>query len=245
MWKSSRAESSQEAEQPPVGWFQFCGSSDSRDTATWSIDARGGRHGIRWFQGDLAEVTLPAGDSRCWLSLEPVGQDPLPMLEEHFVRGDELHLWYPQQQSRYALRLMLRPVSVAAETLVLEIVLAIETDLLDSHPMIDAVSVGSEVHSLMEPRAASGSVGSPPITTSEKVTGRIAVLLGPHDSPFTSDLSGSDELRLRLFGEFLEKGVIRKARPWVVFRPSTEPWDETELRRLSQKLHESPLPLTT
>jgi hypothetical protein len=44
----------------------------------------------------------------------------------------------------------------------------------------------------------------------------IAIMIGPHDRPFTSDRS-SGELRLRLFGDFLEKGVIRKARVWIAF----------------------------
>ena len=51
-------------------------------------------------------------------------------------------------------------------------------------------------------------------------------------------------LRLRLFGDFLEKGVIRKARPWIVITRGETPPSESELESLWKSLCESPLPLT-
>jgi len=67
---------------------------------------------------------------------------------------------------------------------------------------------------------------------------------GPHDQPFTTNHSTDSLLRLRLFGEFLEKGVIRRGRPWLVIDVSGQVPAENRLVSLWQQLCGSPVPLT-
>lgn len=214
--------------------------------SVWSIDARGGVHGIG---------TDPADDSIGGaVTFAPVEHDAFPIADEQFVRGDQWHVNYPQGDHSYALRLQWVPIETTSTRLVIEACLSIQTDLLDSNPTIDIDApcerVGSlGVHDARYPDHASdqteaGCPGSPPISIANSSGHTIAVLLGPHDAPFTSNHSTDTRLRLRLFGEFLERGVIRRARPWIVIdRSGTRPTDD-ELQSLWQQLVQSPLPLT-
>ena len=206
----------------------------------WSLDARGGKADIRLLPGDL--LTDPqSGGAAEWLRLAPVDQPVLPDLEEQFVRGKELHLYYPQGESDFGLRLALEPIRSTPENLVLQVTVDVQTSLLDSHPKLDIVASGGEVRSLAVDDLA-GHGGSPPITVCDAAA-TVAVLLGPHDAPFTTNQSLAQEIRLRLFGDFLEKGVIRKARPWVIIDRGREIGDP-QLRRIWRELSQSPLPLT-
>ena len=247
MWKTLPDENAIE------GLVQIVAGDDNRRRPVWSVDARGGARGIRVIRHD-ADGSEP--DSRdTVVALQPVGRDSLPVLAEQFIRGDELHLSYPQREGSFALRLVLKTIALTDRALVLEVVLSVQTDLLDSHPKIDIVagpgrtrrlSETQHSHPVTRPAAATGSA---PIAVCGHSLGEVAVLLGPRDCPFTRDQSGDDELRLRLFGDFLEKGVIRKARPWIVVSgfdgdPSAEPMDDAGLRDRWLELSESPLPLT-
>jgi hypothetical protein len=71
-----------------------------------------------------------------------------------------------------------------------------------------------------------------------------SLLLAPRDQPAAHDQSDAEQLQVALFGSFLEKGVIRKSRPWLVFR-SGRPSTTHELAGWYERLCRSPLPLTT
>jgi hypothetical protein len=88
------------------------------------------------------------------------------------------------------------------------------------------------------------TTGAPSISLLRGNTTSLAIILDPHDSPATSDRSCGHLLCLRLFGDFLEKGVIRTARPWIVVDRSGDPELAERLKSLHQQLCKRPLPLS-
>ncbi|MEM1070004.1 MAG: hypothetical protein AAGI63_13975 [Planctomycetota bacterium] len=206
--------------------------------ASWSLNARGGDAGI----------AVLGEDGQRLFEFAAVEDDQLPVADEQFVRRDQWHVNFPQGESSYALRMVFRPLQVDAMQLVLESTVSIQTSLLDTHPKIDLNIDCRDIDSFV-PDDPSGdntldTKGSAPISVAKNRDVSIAVLLGPHDSPFTTNHSTDTLLRLRLFGDFLEKGVIRRARPWVVIDRSGETPSEEQLTELYRKLCGSPLPLS-
>lgn len=262
----------------------------------WSLQIAGGLNGIRLAKRDPASnrssVRADSGGNGSPLfSIGPAGSDRFPDLAEAFVRGDELHLDYPQGDGAYSVAVVCRVVEsqvVESETtesragrLVTEWTIAIQTSRLESHPMLDLWAGGNPVRrfTAAEDPPAAGEVPSAtaypeqaaypeqvektgvggdrvprraaPITAVRGDGASVAVLLAPGDFPWTLDLSDDHGLRQRLFGDFLEKGVIRKARPWVVVEetpnPVSENWgggEASDLIRRWQQLCRTPLPLT-
>ena len=216
--------------------------------ATWTvgrrsitIDARGGPHGIQ-----IASDGPPA------LALCPVDDHKLPSAGEQFVRGKQWNVNFPQYDSSqgdssYALRLSFDAIESTDQRMIIEVCVSIQTDLLDLHPKLDAEIDCDDIDSIV-PSDPYGNdqvtgVGTAPISVAKGKGGSTSVLLGPHDHPFTTNHSTDMLLRLRLFGDFLEKGVIRKARPWIVFDYDKR-GDDISLENSWRQLCESPLPLT-
>jgi hypothetical protein len=200
------------------------------------VDARGGGHGIKLSVPDSAPVSF------C-----PIDEDKLPQACEQYVRGSSWHVNYSQGDSSYALRLSFEPITTRDDCLVIEVCVSIQTDLLDLHPKLDVQVDCDDIDSVV-PHSEFGDdavrgVGVAPISIAKRSTSSTSVLLGPHDHPFTTNHSTDMNLRLRLFGDFLEKGVIRKARPWIVFDLGKTA-DEEVLQQTWTQLCESPLPLT-
>ncbi|TWU47317.1 hypothetical protein Poly51_51170 [Rubripirellula tenax] len=198
----------------------------------WKFDARGGSAGIQCGA----------------LSLASVDDDRLPAAGEQFVRGNQWHVNYPQGDESFALRLVLSPIASTSDRLVVEACISIQTDLLDTHPKIDVDVMCDDIDSFVPSDQwgddeVRGS-GVAPISLAKSKGHSIAVLLGTHDSPFTTNHSTDSLLRLRLFGDFLEKGVIRRALPWIVIDRSGTLPTESELTQLWQQLVASPIPLT-
>lgn len=212
MWKTDETDDQQ------MGLATWC-----EGESTWSLDVRGGEHGIRVLDGDSDEL----------LRLATVGDETLPVIAEQFVRGNELHVWLPQSDGRYGVRIAWMPVMSGESCLVLEATISIETDLLDSHPTLDVIADCQSV-------SRAGDAG---VSVARRESNSTSVLLGNHDSPFTSDQSTDQQVSLRLFGDFLEKGVIRVARPWFVLTNSAQAPSEMELENRLGQLNASPLPL--
>lgn len=176
--------------QSPLQWqARGVGIADLMDDAQQvrvTIDARGGGRPIR------------IGHADAWFEIDVPGDGELPPSDEQYVRGQTLHIMYPQSSEQFAVRLAIEPIHWVdqsdggdlAETIVLECRMSVQTDLLHSHPTLDVVAGG--------------------VSDSAAAT----ILLSHHDRPHTTI---SDPKRVTLFGEFLEKGVIRKAQPWFVF----------------------------
>ncbi len=177
----------------------------------------------------------------------------LPLASEQYVRRSRYFINYPQGDGNYAIRLALEPIESLPDSLVLEASISIQTDLLDSHPMLDLAAEGISVDSFShegEPtnwdsNVESGSTGAPSISVVRGKATSTAILLGPHDSPFTSNRSSQHLLCLRLFGDFLEKGVIRTARPWIVVDRASRAEFPERLFQWHRQLCQSPLPLSS
>ena len=193
----------------------------------WHFDVRGGHHGISLRAANCSEPCI---------QIVPVDDQTISDATEQFVRGRQLHVSFPQQSNRFGVRIVIEPIQCEEEFVVFEFTISIQTSLLDLHPMLDIVSKGKTTQN------EKPSNGSPGVSIIESSNLTTAILLGQHDSPFTTDHSSETEVSLRLFGDFLEKGVIRKARPWFVV--STKPRDEISLVKLLENLNDSPLPLT-
>lgn len=207
----------------------------------WQIDPRGGtlcpdassdlRVRVDAF-GGTDPITMSAGG----LSIEvhPVQTAVLPSLDEHFVRDDQWHANLPQSTTRFGIRLAFDQIPLNDHVVALECRLSVQTDLLDSHPELDLRLCGGT------PTMVSPDDDVPPVAT---VIGSndffAAVLLSSNDAPHTKLLS-TDPPSLRLFGDFLEKGVIRRARPWIIFGRFTG----DDLKTWQQQLSDSPVPLT-
>lgn len=161
------------------------------------IDARGGGQPIR--------LSSPHGE----FEIDVPGDGELPPADEQFVCDSTLHILFPQNSEQFAIRMAIEPIDLhdaddaklvagddmAAAGIVLECRLSVQTDLLDSQPMLD-LCVGKD------------SVdGQEPWTTEQ-------IVLSRYDRPHTTH---DDPGKLRLFGDFLEKGVIRRAQPWLIF----------------------------
>lgn len=229
MWKSN---------QVGIATWQSEGSP-------WNFDARGGESGIGLVVNN--EDGPQSSQLNRIVSLNPVDQDTLPTAAEQYVRGNRWSVNYPQQESSFALRLAFEPIESQDDLLVLEVTMSIQTDLLDTHPKIDLDALCHDIDSFV-PDDPTGDddvdrSGSAPISVARNPGHYAAILLGNHDSPFTTNHSTDSLLRLRLFGDFLEKGVIRKARPWIVIDRSGRPADEVRMEAWWRRLCESPLPL--
>ena len=186
--------------------------------ATWNtgsqvvqVDARGGANGIKVSAHDASPV-----------SFSPMEGDDLPDACEQYVRGSGWHVNYSQGDSSYALRLSFEAIETAVQRVVIEVCVSIQTDLLDLHPKldieVDCQDIDSDVpHSDFQDDTVRDS-GVAPISIAKLASSSTSILLGSHDHPFTSNHSTDMTLRLRLFGDFLEKGVIRKASSMDRFR---------------------------
>ncbi len=214
--------------------------------STWHFDARGGERGIGVLSIEEIDSEEYADEARA-VSFAPVGDDRLPVAGEQYVRGDQWHVNYPQEDCSYGLRFAFAIVESSQDQLLLEVAISVQTDLLDSHPQLDIEVMCNDIDSFV-PSDALGDdevqgAGSAPISLAKGTAYSTAVLLGAHDSPFTTNHSTDSLLRLRLFGDFLEKGVIRKARPWIVIQRTANPTPQTQLESSWNRLCESPLAL--
>lgn len=165
-------------------------------------------------------------------------EERLPRPADDFLRDSEWHISCPQGDASdsvgtFGVHLVASHVATQVGALVMELIVSIQTTLLDSEPTLDL--------KLQSDTAVSSSADNA-IHTAEVGSQRWSILLGPHDAPFTTNQSTSHELDLRLFGEFMEKGVIRKGRPWIVVESTSTA--AADLGKILQQLTDSPLPLT-
>jgi len=196
---------------------------------------------------------FPLLDSVSTVRLSAIEGQRLPEASEQYVRQDRLTINYPQGDGLYAIRLSLEPMACSSQVLVFEVTVSIQTDLLDTHPMLDLSVGGGEALSypaqVDQDNWRADLQDSPSGANGINLVNRddvsVAILLDRHDAPTTTSLSDAQHLRLRLFGDFLEKGVIRTARPWIVMDRSGQPIATETLEQLFNDLEQRPLPLAT
>ena len=203
------------------------------DSAAWSIEAFGGDAPFRVSGGPSVSKNLKQTEICRFCGVD----ESLPPAVEEFIRGNEFHVRAPQKDGAFGVRMTFESIATDFDVSILEVTVAVQTSLLDSHPMVDLIVDGD--HSTGD----QSSTDSPSISVVGLGDSEVAVLLDRHDSPFTANRSDADGLKLRLFGDFLEKGVIRKARPWLVYAP-TGKLEAKQLQALLDQLNNSPLPLT-
>jgi hypothetical protein len=106
---------------------------------------------------------------------------------------------------------------------------AVETTFLDCHPMLEVLVHGKEHESYSTGGFADDETAlpasmvvnetanlAPPILSIRNHGDSLAVMLPPRDWPMTGFRDDVGGCYYRLFEEFLEKGVIRKSRIWIV-----------------------------
>jgi len=151
----------------------------------------------------------------------------LPPCSECYIRGDALHISFPLSQANpIALELVMTAIEADQQMLVVESVIGIHTSLLDSHPNLQ-LEVGSghpgfprwgrvgweqthdESNSIWLRAAERSPLEGPGVSTS--------LLCDRRDLSSLSSITGNHVTGVRFFGDFLEKGVIRKVQPWWVW----------------------------
>ncbi|XZE52600.1 hypothetical protein SH139x_004302 [Planctomycetaceae bacterium SH139] len=189
-----------------------------------------------------------------------------PAMTENYFRGHDAIAMMPQDAtSSFGLVVTQRVSFCEANFCALETIIAVQTSLLDSLPTIDLISdfggqpltlvpAAGEADPLSEhavlpsTRNNSSLTQIPAVielnaTPSHSAAGSTVLMLPPSDRAAASELEPSaTHLHIRLLAEFLEKGVIRKARFWTV-RWAEQP-AESAVAQLYQRLLCEPLPLT-
>lgn len=193
--------------------------------------------------GGAAGIELGDRSGALQLAVANVGDDLLPLAGEQYVCGDAWKVDFPQSIGKFSLRLSVRVVQATPTRIIWEPTFSLQTSLLDSAPSL-ALTARGEPDERVRPWVdeLSESVCVAACRTPEG--GQMIVLLGPNDAPSTKNRCSRTRLDLRIFGEFLEKGVIRKARPWIVMDRSGSGVSETDLADYCTQLCHTPLPLT-
>lgn len=153
-------------------------------------------------------------------------------LGEAYVRQKDLIAMFPESAPwRFGYQVDLRGVSLdLPDRLVLEIWLSVQTSLLDSHPQLE-----------LQLRGESFKLSVDDCWTSE--SSRLGLLLHPLDRLDCQIEPTKDGLAMRVFGRFMEKGVIRRMRFQLIANQQSQParyWHER-----FEEFSDSPLPLTT
>ena len=216
-----------------------------------------GRLEIELTQPDAGLQFIAENHSSELFRLAATDPGPLPALGECYLRQGDLLAEYPQaNENRFGFHLQLKRIDVGVQS-VLELVVAVNTNLLDCHPMLDLHVPGTETrrHRPTFQMAATLPPPSMPLIANQdhlaapiteyktKSSLNLAVMLPPRDWPVTGYYRERIELpaRFRLFEEFLEKGVIRKSRVWLAVIDQA-PFD---LGPMYAELCGMPLPLAT
>jgi hypothetical protein len=192
---------------------------------------------------------------------------------ERFIRGDELHLSLSDRGTDFAgavstdtnrtdsestdtepiaLELVLMAIEADEELLVLESVVSLTTSLLDSYPAVElqlgrvgaadpgwsdaAWSVCDNTALATYLTGRSSQIGFKPVVST-------SLLCGDRDRVSLDAGALADRGTVRFFGDFLEKGVIRKVQPWWLW--SCEPLYPRAVARIAEQLARRPLPLTS
>jgi hypothetical protein len=215
----------------------------------WCLDVQAGSRGI------TAQMVVAKGSPES-LAIELDGGF-LPPLKDSFLRGSDLHLNLPQDDlpaqagsfaaastqpgaiqagmTQAGLEAVLSVLRSDADVLVLEAAIGLQTQWLDVHPAV-RVQLPFGGTAVMSERGSSLVVRNQDSGVSR--TASLVVLIDERDrwsvTPSTTD-------GVRFFGDFMEKGVIRKVQPWFVW--SRRVIDEAFLETLLASLGSRPLPL--
>lgn len=189
-----------------------------------------------------------------------------PFQQDCYTRLGDLIAAYPQRDSRkFNVQLDYRLLDSSLDGLLVELWISIQTYLLDSHPSVsvrcalalanfssytssdtDELSISATSHFSMS-KANDASNVRPIAAMSGRIAENgpcIAWLTHPRDQFDTTWMPSpdNDALEGRLFGHFMEKGVIRRGRMRCFI--SQHPLDLFQLQKEYRAFTGSPLPLT-
>lgn len=221
--------------RPASATWQLDGSHASLCTASikCSLDLANGTH----------EVAIHAPDALSHLQLWQLHQlQDLP-LTEAYVRLSDLVACYgegpafPFHTDIYWT--VFDTAELATALLVLQLIISVRTDRLETHPELDLVSTAAQPDIELISCEAGRAVR---VVLNDQL--HLAEFATDEDSPeltLVGDEGGRSFSR-RLFGHFLEKGVIRRARLFAAVIPAeTSP---AEVRELCDQLAATKWPLT-
>jgi hypothetical protein len=179
-------------------------------------------------------------------------------VDDWFARGSDLMVRYAQSETeRFAFQIDFRRVpeeQLGECDCGWDVWLSVQTQLLDAHPALEVShAIPGGQWSVLP---GSGGLGAQPqvgALFSKTQLGCMAMLVHPSDQPQTEWLTpvgqsgGSvpmqqDESGVRLLGDFMEKGVIRRARLRCLW--SGQPLSAEQLADCMAEFAECPLPLT-
>ncbi len=179
--------------------------------------------------------------------------------EEIYVRGDDLICRYGQsKEDLFAFQLDWQLLSAAGPFAIgAELWLSVQTDLLDTQPELEVISqAGSQSWQLLshdelsdEPLAGDSAVRGPAAmvcrglgSSGEPKSG--LWLIEPSDQCHARVMSPTADasLHVRMFGHFMEKGVIRRGR--MRFLLSQHDICDADIQQAYRQFAASPLPLT-
>ena len=195
-----------------------------------------------------------------------------PILQDCYARQGDLIVVYPPRELRkFHLQLDVRLLESTSESLLVELWISVQTYLLDNHPAVKVgcpvlptnVDVYRDSPWAMLERDETGLLvadrlvaADPLVATVERK--KIAVIHGqfpdlgmniawfnhPRDQVDTAWSQATDKngIEAKLFGHFMEKGVIRRSRMRCAI--SNKSQSQADLESAYQAFVASPLPLT-
>jgi hypothetical protein len=168
-------------------------------------------------------------------------------IQEAYVREDDLIVRYEQSGDdlfTFQLNWRVLPSDVAG-SLALELWISVQTTLLDTHPKIDVRSraAGAMWHDFTLNDLSIEKSDTTAVGLFKKAGVTSIVMVQPSDAHQSKRVRDKNEdFTLRMFGEFMEKGVIRRAR----LRFYSVPGELSRFAIINQyrAFIDSPLPLT-
>ena len=198
--------------------------------------------GAQWtWRVDLAHpsagVSIEGPTKAPWqlMAIHPVPAHAC-QIDDQFARGSDLMVRYVQsEKDQFAFQLDFRavpPSELASAACGFDVWLSVQTQLLDAHPQLE----------INHPGATKGWSGDASIQNHASPSGCAAILIHPSDL-LQTELIDQNAGKLRLFGDFMEKGVIRRGRLRCLV--SAKPIPASDLQAAYDCFADSPLPLTT
>jgi hypothetical protein len=201
----------------------------------------------------LSIVHEESPDRRIVLSLiEPTEGSPRQASEAYVRQSDLISDFAQTRHDQFSFQTYFRVLPESSEWLLgLEVWLSVQTDLLDSCPAMELVSIVP--NGFWTTQSLSSSPGGDAIWLASSRDNRytsmsVAAMVHPLDAAETMRVEGNaiaeDALQLRYFSHFMEKGVIRRAR-MRFYLSRREAFDVESISQLYESFTQSELPLTT
>lgn len=168
-------------------------------------------------------------------------------IQEAYIRQNDLIVRYEQSDDDlYTVQLNWRRLDCEIpDALALELWISVQTSLLDTHPTIEVRSRTSDAlwHSLTLDDLSAEKSDKTAIGLVKKSGVTAMVMIEPSDAHQAHRiLERSDDFALKILGDFMEKGVIRRVRMRLLAVASEIP--RSKIAKQYRAFTDSPLPLT-